>query len=120
MIATKSTTHPKSRKLRTLAFLHPSPYVDVSRWKEKWDCASCLRFVNMAIEDNVLKMWNYERWHGSSKSMVEDSWMMKPRYDLLLSHIMRCNTLTLHAGQDMKSPKRRSRPTCRSHSFSGK
>ena len=57
----------------------------VPRWKDKWDCASCLQFTNHVLDDEVLEMWSYEKWLGpgddalAAKLNGQTSWMLTPK-----------------------------------------
>ena len=55
------------------------------RWKEKWDCAACLKFTNYALDDDVLQAWSYPKWAGpgdhvlKAKLSGKPSWMLTPK-----------------------------------------
>jgi len=54
-------------------------------WKAKWDCASCLKFVNFGLDSDVLLSWGYAKWPGLGEKQLqqklngEPSWMIQPK-----------------------------------------
>ena len=57
----------------------------LTRWKDKWDCAQCLKFTNFGLDDEVLEAWSYVKWPGPGEKALaaklngQISWMLTPR-----------------------------------------
>ena len=55
------------------------------KWKAKWDCGPCLKFVNYALDDDVLAAWGYSKWAGPGNAALAArlngalSWMQTPK-----------------------------------------